>query len=294
MFEYRMDCGCKFKAYSEIAKECDGLPPITIDYYNLPYCAKSWIDVGEGKVKGVFQVEKHLGKKWCSEIHPMNIEELSAIIAIMRPGVLESIVDGKSLTKKYADRKNGIEDPIPLHPILGTILEKTQNILIYQEQIILISQKIAGFTGVEADTLRRGIGHKDPKVVNSMEEKFVQGCVKTSNMSEKDAHFIFDIIKKSQRYLFNACLTPDTVVETESGLKTIEDLQIGEFVKSPDGFIEVLNKYDNGSKEVYEITLESGKTIKCTLDHKFLCSSGEILPLETIIEKDLQIVCEEE
>lgn len=199
-----MDCGCKFKSYSEIAKKCDGLPPINIDYYNLPYCAKSWFDVGQGKVKGVFQVEKHLGKKWCSEIQPMNIEELSAIIAIMRPGVLEAIVDGKSLTKKYADRKNGIEEPIPLHPALGIVLEKTQNILIYQEQVILIAKQLAGFTGVEADTLRRGIGHKDPKLVAQMEQLFIDGCIKTSGMSAADAQFIFDIIRKGQRYLFNA------------------------------------------------------------------------------------------
>lgn len=203
-YTYRMSCGCKFKAYSEIPKECDGLPPITIDYYNLPYCAKPWHDVGLGKVKGVFQVEKHLGKKWCSEIHPLNIEEMSAILSIMRPGVLEAIVDGKSLTQKFADRKNGIEEPIPLHPMLGTILEKTQNILIYQEQVILIAKSIAGFTGVQADTLRRGIGHKDPKIVAQMEEQFVQGCMATSGMSEKDARFIFDVIKKGQRYLFNA------------------------------------------------------------------------------------------
>lgn len=203
-FCYRMSCGCKFKAYSENVKDCDGLPPITIDYYNLPYCAKPWYDVGEGKVKGIFQVEKHLGKKWCSEIKPLNIEELSAILSIMRPGVLEAIVDGKSLTKKFADRKNGIEEPIPLHPMLGTVLEKTQNILIYQEQVILIAKYIAGFTGVQADTLRRGIGHKDPKVVGEMEEQFVQGCMATSNMTEKDARFIFDIIRKGQRYLFNA------------------------------------------------------------------------------------------
>jgi len=295
---YKFACGCKFKQLDSVVKDCDGLPSIELDYYNLPECPNVWPMLATGKTKGVFQLEKSLGKHWCKELYPENIHHLAALASILRPGILESIVDDKSLTQHYCDNKNHRQEVIPMHPALEKILEDTQQIIIFQEQILLIAKEIAGFTGVEADTLRRGIGHKDAKVVFEMEKKFIDGSVRVGKITEQDAKNIFDIIKKSARYSFNACLSPETVVETKSGYKTIEELNIGEFIKAPnkniEEFIEVTNKIEQGTQEVYEITLESGKTIECTIDHKFLCEDGSIIPLWQIIEENKKIICENE
>ena len=293
---YKFDCGCKISQISDEIKECDGLPPLKIDYYNLPECKEVWPLLGSGKTKGVFQLEKSLGKHWCKELYPENLNHLAALASILRPGILESILKDKNLTQHYCDNKNKKQEPVLMHPALSQILEDTYQVLIFQEQILLIAKEMAGFTGVEADTLRRGIGHKDAKIVFEMEKKFIDGCIRIGTINEEDAKAIFQIIKNSSRYSFNACLSPETIVETKNGYKTIEELKIGEYIKAPnedkEEFVEVTNKIEQGTQDVYEITLESGKTIECTLDHKFLCENKEILPLWQIIQENRKIICE--
>ena len=68
---------------------------------------KTWKLFAEGKTKGIFQLESGLGKAWSKKLAPNNIEELSALIAIIRPGCLKAFVDGKSMTQHYVDRKHG-------------------------------------------------------------------------------------------------------------------------------------------------------------------------------------------
>lgn len=285
-----MSCGCKFKQFGTRAKDCDGLPPIEIDYSNLRDCAKTWALLSTGNTKGVFQLEKNLGQHWCKEVQPWNLEELAALTALLRPGCLNSFIEDKSITQHYADRKNGVEEAIPFHPALEEILKGTHQVITYQEQVMRIANEIAGYTLGEADVLRKAIGKKDAKLMQSLKKSFIDGCVKVGHINEKTASELFDMIESSNRYLFNACLSLDTLVETEDGKKTIDEIKIGDMVNSPDGFIEVVNVHDNGLQEIYEITLESGKTIKCTLDHKFLCENGEILPLYEILYRKYSIV----
>ena len=114
----------------------------------------------EGKTKGIFQLESNLGKAWAKKLAPSNIEELSALIAIIRPGCLKAYVDGKSMTQHFIDRKHGREDVTYLHESLEEILAPTYGVLVYQEQSMRIAQKIAGFDLQEADELRKAIGKK--------------------------------------------------------------------------------------------------------------------------------------
>ena len=72
------------------------------------------------------------------------------------------------------------------------------------------------------------------------------------------------MIEKSQRYSFNKCLGLNTIVETKTGNKTLEEIQAGDWINSPNGFVEILNKYNNGIQALYEVTLESGKSIQFT------------------------------
>lgn len=288
---YKFSCGCKFKQLDTVVKDCDKLPPLEIDYYNLPECSEVWPLLGSGKTKGVFQLEKSLGKHWCKELYPENIHHLAALASILRPGILESIVDDKSLTQHYCDNKNNRQEVIPMHPALEKILEDTQQIIIFQEQILLIAKEIAGFTGVEADTLRRGIGHKDAKVVFEMEKKFIDGCIKVGKINEQDAKNVFDIIKKSARYSFNASITEKCLINTNNGIiKSIKDIKIGELVETPNGFVKVVNWYDHGKQLVYGVQTDSGSYIEATLEHKFLCSDGIVRQLEDILDNKHKVV----
>lgn len=176
-----------------------------IDYDQIDYNdPKTWDLICNGYTKGCFQIQSFLGRSWCKKIKPHNIEELSALIALIRPGCLEVIIDGKSVPQHYADRKNGIEPVEYFHLSLESILKNTYGLLIYQEQSIKIAQKLGGFNASEADILRKNIGKKDAIGMAATEKQFLVGAEKTGIVNQEEAKEIFSWIKKSQRYQFNA------------------------------------------------------------------------------------------
>jgi len=194
----KFDCGCSFR--------CEGDNKIIfspkIQDINLE-CSKTWNLLSDGNTKGVFQLESRLGQSIAKKLKPENIEQLSALISILRPGSLEAIRDGKSVTNHYIDKKNDKESIDFFHPSLEPILNTTLGELIYQEQAIQIAKDIAGFTLSESDTLRKSIGKKDVKLMAEVKGKFLDGCKKQNIVNENDAQEIFGWIEKSQRYSFN-------------------------------------------------------------------------------------------
>lgn len=158
-----------------------------------------WALYQAGDTKGLFQVESQLGKQWCKIIKPSNIDELSALLSLIRPGGLEA-----GMAEKFAKIKHGQMEPEYIHPSLIPILEKTYSCLVFQEQILEICVKIAGFNEVEADLARRAVGKKLPEEMMKVEKMFLEGCKKTGIVSEDIAKAIFAWIQKSVRYLFNA------------------------------------------------------------------------------------------
>lgn len=292
--KYKFSCGCEFEQHSETLKTEDGLPSISIDFNNLRDCKRTWELLGTGKTKGIFQLENKLGSEWSEKIEPWNIEDLAALISLIRPGVLKSMLEGKSLAQHYVDRRHKREDVSYIHDSLKKVLEDTYGILCYQEQAMRIAQEIAGFDEKESDNLRKSIGKKDSELMSKIKIQFLEGCEKTNVVTKEIAEEIFGWIQESQKYSFNKCLDPTTIVETPQGYCTLDELQIGDFVNSPDGFIEVLDKIDQGDQDIYEVELESGNIINCTINHKFMCEDGEIRPLYDILEKDLRIVHDSE
>lgn len=162
-----------------------------------------WSMLSSGDTKGVFQLESQLGKSWAKRLKPRNIEELSALIALIRPGCLEAFFEGKSMTQHYIDRKHGLEEVKYFHPSLEPILKDTYGVLVYQEQSMIISREIAGFSLEEADTLRKAMGKKLPELMAKVKKDFLEGCKKVGKISEEEAAQIFDWIEASQRYSFN-------------------------------------------------------------------------------------------
>jgi DNA polymerase III alpha subunit len=193
----RYDCGCEFHEGE------NGLifdPEITSIPLN---CSATWDLICEGNTKGVFQLESQLGRSLAKQTKPRNMEELSDLIAIMRPGCLEAMVKGKSLTMHYIDRKHFREPVEYLHSSLEPILKSTQGILVYQEQAILIATEIAGFDLQEADILRKAIGKKKADVMAKVKKSFLEGTANKGIISKEQAEEIFSWIEKSQRYSFN-------------------------------------------------------------------------------------------
>ena len=176
----------------------------TFDAENLHFDDQdTWDLISSGRTKGVFQLESSLGKSWAKRVKPNNIEELSDLIAIIRPGCLKAVVDGKTMTQHYVDRKNEKESVTYIHPSLEPILKKTQGVLVYQEQSMQIAQQLAGFTLEDADNLRKAIGKKKADLMAKVKEDFIAGAEKQNTVDKETAEEIFSWIEKSSRYAFN-------------------------------------------------------------------------------------------
>ena len=197
-------CGCKFK----VKQVREGHFPLI--YPGNPYkdwnyeCEATKALLADGNTIGVFQLESNLGRHWTKRLKPETTEHMSALTAILRPGCLENKSEkGISTTELYCRYKNHEEVATPEISILGPILQKTYYQMLYQEDSMRIAVEIAGFTGDEADSLRKGIGKKLPEVIAKLRNVFIEGCKKVGKVTEEEAVRIFDSIEKSQRYSFN-------------------------------------------------------------------------------------------
>ena len=182
-------CGCKFE--TDDAGKVIFNPDITkLDLE----CPAAWDLVCEGNTKGVFQLESQLGRSLSKQAKPRNIGELSDLIAIMRPGCLDSMVNGKSLTMHYIDRKHGIDSVVYLHDALEPILQSTQGILVYQEQAMRIATEIGGFDLQEADTLRKAIGKKQADMMAQVKTSFLEKSVDKGIVNKEQAEKVSEIL----------------------------------------------------------------------------------------------------
>lgn len=200
-------CGCCFDVHGEK----DGKPILDfnpdVNVISLD-CPRTWSLLSSGKTKGVFQLESRLGQSLAAKLKPENIEQLSALVSIMRPGCSESMrKDGdgpeKSITQHYIDRRHGREAVTYYHPDLEASLCATYGEMVYQEQAMRIARDIAGFDLQQADVLRKAIGKKKPEIMAKVKKEFIEGCKKTGIVTDEEAAVIFSWIEKSQRYSFN-------------------------------------------------------------------------------------------
>ena len=192
------DCSCCFDL------DNDGCVKLEIDIENIDLnCKRTWRLISEGNTKGCFQLESRLGQTMAKKLKPENIEQLSALISIMRPGCLEAYRDGKSVSNHYIDKKNNNEEIDFFHPALEPILKTTYGEMVYQEQAMQICQHIAAFDLTEADKLRKAIGKKKPEEMVKIKKLFMKKTKQTKILSESEAEQIFSWIEKSQRYSFN-------------------------------------------------------------------------------------------
>lgn len=195
-------CNCVFPTEGEV----NGRPKIRFNpaLENIPLtCPRTWALISSGHTKGIFQLESRLGQSYAGKLKPENIEHLSALVAILRPGVLESISDGKSITQHYIDRKNKIDEIKYFHSSLEPSLKATMGCMIYQESLMQIAKDVAGFNLKEAHLLMKAVGKKKPEIMAKVKIEFLEKCKQTLVLTTEEAEQVFDWMEKSQRYLFN-------------------------------------------------------------------------------------------
>lgn len=152
--------------------------------------------IRSGATTGVFQLEGAGMRALIRRLAPTELRDLIAILALYRPGPLES-----GMVDDYIERKHG-RQPVTLpHERVRDILEETYGLPIYQDQVMLMAQRLAGFSLAEADILRKAMGKKQPEVMAKVREKFVAGC-KKNGIPEEEAEAIFADIEKFASYAF--------------------------------------------------------------------------------------------
>ena len=142
---------------------------INIDINNIPLTDGPTYELfSRGDTVGVFQFESDGMRKWLRELKPTCIEDLIAMTALYRPGPMEYIPD-------FIDRKHGRKTITYDVPQMEKYLKETYGITVYQEQVMLLSQELAGFSGFKADSLRYAMGKKKPQEMETMKQEFLDG-----------------------------------------------------------------------------------------------------------------------
>ena len=151
--------------------------------------------LSSGKTVGLFQIESAGMREALLQMKPNHIEDIIALVALYRPGPMSNI-------PTYNDCKNGKQTPDYLHPLLEDILKPTYGVIIYQEQVMQIAQKLSGFSAGQADLLRRAMGKKKRAELEKQKQNFILGAV-NNGISKDVAASIFLKIEPFAEYGFN-------------------------------------------------------------------------------------------
>src|SRR4030095_16142701 len=145
---------------------------------------------------GVFQLEGGPMRALMRSLAPTSFDDVAALVALYRPGPMAA-----NMHNDYADRKNGRKPINYLHADLEEVLGDTYGLMIYQESVMRVAQKVAGYTLAEADNLRKACGKKIREMIRKERAKFVEGCEKTGYGTEL-GNQLFDVIEPFADYAF--------------------------------------------------------------------------------------------
>lgn len=169
---------------------------IKIDIHKVPVDDKKAYDLmSKGNTIGVFQLESGGMRRLAKDLKPSKLSDVTAMVALYRPGPMELIplfLEGKQDPKKIRY----------LHPALKSILGETYGVLVYQEQVMEIANKLAGYSMSQADNLRRAMGKKKKELMKKEKENFIAGCEK-NGYTRKLAERVYNFVEKFAAYGFN-------------------------------------------------------------------------------------------
>jgi DNA polymerase-3 subunit alpha len=157
---------------------------------------KTFEMLAKGETADLFQLNGDGMTKFLKDLKPTSIHDINAMVALYRPGPIQFI-------PQYIERKHNPSLIKYLDPALEPILQKTYGILVYQDDLLMMAHKLAGYSWLEVDKFRKAVGKKIPEEMAKQKENFINGCIKHSKWSEKKAKEIWKWIEPFAAYGFN-------------------------------------------------------------------------------------------
>lgn len=168
-----------------------------VDIENIPLDDRAVYEMlARGETEGVFQLGGGGMTRYLKDLAPTSIDDINAMVALYRPGPMESI-------PAYIERKRNPALVTYLDPRMAKILDRSYGIITYQDDVLLIAIEIAGYSWLEADNLRKAMGKKIPAEMEAQKEKFISGCVSHGNITKEKAESIWKLIEPFAAYGFN-------------------------------------------------------------------------------------------
>lgn len=255
-------------------KKIDG---IEVDIENIPMDdAKTFELLAKGETTGLFQLNGSGMTKYLKELKPTTIHDINAMVALYRPGPLESIPE-------YIKRKHNSRTIRFLDPRMKDILSQSFGVITYQDDVMLIAIKLGGYSWLEADKLRKAMGKKIPAEMEAQKSKLKEGLIK-NGMTQEKADELWLLIEPFAAYGFNKCLTGNTKIsDVLNGrvytLKEIYEKNLRPSITTLNDNLLLEKKpvsmvMENGIKKVFEVKTRSGRKIQATANHPLLAFSG--------------------
>lgn len=252
--------------------------------------------LSRGETLNVFQLSSAGMQALFKRMHPKKFEDIQASVALYRPGPM-----GMDAHNQYADRAAGKApayvinerlDKVFKNSPVDDVLKNTENLVLYQEQIMNISRFLSDFSWGDADALRKGMGHKKMDVLNAMEPKFINNAVAKGYPREETTE-LWEYLKKFGEYGFNSCFDGRTLVCVSIGDDDYEKMRVEDIYREHESGaplnISILSMYPDGSIKphkvksitkqplkaiTYTIRTESGKYCNVTGNHRLLTTAG--------------------
>jgi len=279
---------------------------ISVDIKNLKLTDEKTYDLYKtGKLVGVFQCEGHGMQETMQEIEPTSFNDIMAAISLYRPGPMASIPE-------YCARKKGHKNVEYFHPSIEKhvkpYLKDTYGLLVYQEQIMQICNALAGFSVTDGYIVIKGIGKKKVELIEKYKKQFIKGANENDLPENLSEQYWERFITPFAAYGFNRahCISGKMRVKDKitGNLYTIDELiELDKNKRSNlviDSYIDgtiiddtIIDVFETGEKDIYQINLNNGMTLECTLEHKFYCSDGKEYTVSEILRDDLEIIYSE-
>lgn len=236
------------------------------------------------QVETIFQFDTHLAMDILRRGGVKSIQDLIVYTSLGRPGPLP-------LIQVYLDRRDQKETwEDTEHPRITEILKDTYGITVFQEQLVRLFVELCGMTNPEAAHALKAVAKKKADVLESLKPKIINGAALV--VGQERAESLYESLVTFGRYAFNKCLDGSTKIKTPEGSIEIRNIKIGDTVLSRHGKMiiharvkDVIKKKD----KLYCFTLANGKKIRCTMEHKFMCSDGKYHEMKDIISNNLDI-----